>query len=116
MQQPWPPQSKNGFAVSPEEHILCLPQLFHRKGQAEKSHPASSQATRLSLKDPWLSVPALRLVWLYLGFYIKHAFSQMSKEILQLMNFYLKIMNNFYQKFYSEHLISRFRPQHLVFA
>jgi len=35
--------------------------------------------------DPWLSVPALRLVWLYLGFHNKQAFPQISINILQFV-------------------------------
>jgi hypothetical protein len=31
----------------------------------KKNRPASFQATRLSHKDPWLSAPASRRVWLF---------------------------------------------------
>ena len=46
--------------------------------RSKKNRAASFQATRLSHKDPWLSVTASRRVWLYLEIHTTHAFSQMS--------------------------------------
>ena len=61
-----------------------------KAGRATKiKKPATLfQATRLSLRDPWLSVLASRRVWLYLGVQPKHAFSQMSNKIYILLTFF----------------------------
>jgi hypothetical protein len=53
----------------------------------KKSQAALFQATRLSLlyKDPWLSVPASRRVWLFLAEKSKHTLRLIVKYFLHIL-------------------------------